>query len=53
MPKSFDKCIRRGGETHIITGKNAHFEVPEGQYRRICILDGKTSKGHLKIKKKK
>jgi len=52
MPKSFDKCVRRGGKVRTITGKNAHFEVPEGHYRRICMIDGKTTKGHLKLKKK-
>jgi len=51
MPKSFDKCVRRGGDVKVITGKNAHFEVPEGHYRRICMLNDKTYKGHLKQKK--
>jgi len=53
MGKAFTKCVRRGGKIRTITGKNAHFEVPEGQYRRICILNDKTYKGHLKIKKSK
>ena len=38
MPKSFDKCVRRGGKVRTITGKNAHFEVPEGHIPMIRAL---------------
>lgn len=48
MPKSFDKCVRRGGEVVTIQGKNTYFEVPEGHYRRICTIKDKTNKGPLK-----
>jgi len=51
MGKSFLKCVRRGGQVRTIEGKNKHFEVPEGQYRRICMLNDKTHKGRLKLKK--
>jgi len=52
MSKSFLKCVRRGGEVRTITGKNKHFEVPEGHYRRICMINDKTLKGPLKQNKK-
>ena len=51
MGKAFEKCLRRGGEVNMVEGKNVHFEIPEGHYRRICTLKEKTHKGPLKQKK--
>jgi len=51
MSKAFEKCVRRGGEIKKIDGKNNHFEIPDGHYRRICVLKDKTHKGPLKQKK--
>lgn len=51
MSKAFEKCVRRKGEVTIINGKNKHFNVPDGHYRRICIIGDKTTQGPLKKKK--
>lgn len=51
MSKAFEKCVRRNGEISIVKGKNKYFEVPEGHYRRICVLNDKTHKGPLKQNK--
>jgi len=48
MSKAFEKCVRRGGKINIVTGKNAHFEIPEDHYRRICTIKDKVTKGPLK-----
>jgi len=52
MSKAFEKCIRRNGEVTKILGKNTHFEIPDGHYRRICVINDKTHKGPLKQNKK-
>lgn len=51
MSKAFEKCVRRNGAVTTVPGKNKHFDIPEGHYRRICTLKDKTHKGPLKQKK--
>ena len=46
MPAAFDKCVKDGGKVRTIVPK-------KGRYFKICILNGKTYKGHMKKSKKK
>jgi hypothetical protein len=52
MPKEFTECVRNNGKVRTISGPNKDYGLKEGQYRHICVLDGKTALGHVKTKKK-
>lgn len=44
MPAGFDNCVKKGGYIKTI-------QKGKGKYQRICIIKGKTYKGHIKKKK--
>ena len=44
MPKNFDLCVANGGYIKTI-------QKGKGKYQRICIIMGKTFRGHIKKKK--
>lgn len=44
MGKQFDDCVDKGGYIKTV-------QKGKGKYQRICIIKGKTYKGHIKKKK--
>ena len=52
MPEAFEKCRENGGRVRTISGPSDQFNIPTGQYRRICILNGKIHRRHLATPKK-
>lgn len=52
MPVGFEKCVSGGGRVRTVKGKQFGMKS-EGQYRHICIKDGKTFMGHVKTKEGK
>ena len=51
MPKAFDNCVENGGRVRTVRGPNAKYKLRKGQFRRICILNGKVSMGYVKKRK--
>jgi len=45
MPKGFDNCVKKGGRVRTLKLKGR-------KYVRLCWLDGKSYRGHIKTKKK-
>lgn len=46
MPQAFDNCVEKGGEVRTKS-------LSKGKYMHICILNGKTHPGYVKMKKVK
>ena len=44
MPADFDRCVKKGGKVRTK-------EMGEGKYMHVCVLDGKTYAGEMKMKK--
>lgn len=44
MPKGFNECVNKGGYIKTI-------QKGKDKYQRICIINNKTYKGHIKKKK--
>jgi len=53
MPEAFDKCVRNRGRVRTVSGPSKQFGLANGQYRRICFIEGESHLGHIKHKKVK
>lgn len=50
MPEKFNKCVRNGGRVRTVSGPNKGHGLKKGEYRRYCILKGKSYAGETKTK---
>lgn len=46
MPQDFDMCVKNGGKVRTM-------DMGKGKYAHVCVLNGKTHMGEMKIKKVK
>jgi hypothetical protein len=52
MPENFDKCVKNGGDVRTVSGPDKHFDLKEGEYRKVCWKNGEAVWGHKERKKK-
>lgn len=50
MPKGFERCVERGGRVRTVSGPSEEHDLEEGEYRRLCFIDGEMYRGHVKQK---
>jgi hypothetical protein len=51
MPKGFDDCVKAGGKVRTVAGPNKQMGLKEGEYRHLCIKNGRVHSGETKTKK--